>query len=208
MAIDSPKKPFSKRYGYRSPKEIAVWEDAPESLRHFVLDTAVEMDFGPYPLRDAICSVLRVRPDPGNWSAYPNVWGEAENLVYGCEWFQFYDFVEKIREGISRQRSNEHQREANERGKRFEEALNEFFVDEGIGWQMIEGEIVTRGTETFESNVHGAVEALEAAARVTARDEIHEALIDLSRRPEARPDGRDPTRDGGPGMRREGCLRR
>src|SRR5258708_883056 len=52
MAIDSPKKPFSKRYGYRSPKEITVWEDAPESLRHFVLDTAVELGFGPYPLRD------------------------------------------------------------------------------------------------------------------------------------------------------------
>ena len=50
---------------------------------------------------------------------------------------------------------------------------------------MIEGEIVTRGTETFESNVHGAVEALEVAGRFTARDEIHEALIDLSRRPEA-----------------------
>jgi hypothetical protein len=50
---------------------------------------------------------------------------------------------------------------------------------------MIQGEIATRGTETFESNVHGAVETLEQSGRVTARDEIHEALIDLSRRPEA-----------------------
>jgi hypothetical protein len=42
MAIERPKKPFSKRYGYMSqPKEITVWEDAPENLRHFVLDTAV-----------------------------------------------------------------------------------------------------------------------------------------------------------------------
>jgi hypothetical protein len=48
MALDSPKKPFSKRFGYHSPpKEITVWEDAPENLRHFVLDTAVEMRFGP-----------------------------------------------------------------------------------------------------------------------------------------------------------------
>jgi hypothetical protein len=37
MSIDSPKKPFSKRYGYRSqPKEITIWEDAPENLHHFV----------------------------------------------------------------------------------------------------------------------------------------------------------------------------
>src|ERR1035438_7699411 len=101
MAIDSPKKSFSKRYGYRSqPKEITVWEDAPESLRHFVLDTAVEMapeslrhfvldtavemGYGPHALRDAICSVIHTRPDPGNWSEYPNVWGEVEGLVYNC----------------------------------------------------------------------------------------------------------------------------
>jgi hypothetical protein len=50
---------------------------------------------------------------------------------------------------------------------------------------MVDGQIVTRGTETFESSVHGAVNALQAAGRLTARDEIHEALIDLSRRPEA-----------------------
>ncbi len=187
MAIDSPKKPFSKRFGYKSqPKEITIREDAPENLRHFVLDTAVELGFGPYPLRDAICSVLHTRPDPGNWSEYPNVWGEAEGLVYGCEWFHFYDFVEKVREGISKPGGTGEQRlEAPQYAKRFEAALNEFFVDEGIGWQMIEGEIVTRGTETFESNVHGAVEALESAGRLTARDEIHEALMDLSRRPEA-----------------------
>lgn len=179
MAIDSPKKPFSKRHGYTQPKEITVWEDAPESLRHFVLETAVEMGYGPYPLRDAICSVLRTRPDPSNWSEYPNVWGEAEGLAYGCEWFQFYDFMEKVYQGLARNTSEAAP------DKRFQEALNEFFIDEGIGWQMIDGEIVTRGTETFESNVHGAVEVLEQAGRVTARDEIHEALIDLSRRPEA-----------------------
>ena len=143
------------------------------------------MGYGPYPLRDAICSVLRIRPDPSNWSEYPNVWGEAEGLVYGCEWFKFYDFVEKVYDDLSKRRSNEMRKEAAERTRQFENVFNESCVDEGIGWQMIEGEIVTRGTETFESNIHGAVEALEVAGRVTARDEIHEALIDLSRRPEA-----------------------
>ena len=186
MAIDSPKKPFSKRYGYKSPsKDITVWQDAPENLRHFVLDKALEMGYRPYSLRDAICSVLHVRPDPGNWSEYPNVWSEAEGLVYGCEWFHFYDFVEKLHQMVSVRRSTEYPETAAERGKSFETTLNEFLVDEGIGWQIIEGEVVTRGTETFESNVHGAVEALESAGRLTARDEIHEALIDLSRRPEA-----------------------
>ncbi len=40
MGIESTKRPFSKRHGYCSrPKEITIWEDAPENLRHFVLET-------------------------------------------------------------------------------------------------------------------------------------------------------------------------
>jgi hypothetical protein len=54
------------------------------------------MGYGPHALRDAICSVIHTRPDPGNWSEYPNVWGEVEGLVYNCEWFKFYDFLEKV----------------------------------------------------------------------------------------------------------------
>jgi hypothetical protein len=133
-----------------------------------------------------ICSILHVRPDPSNWSEYPNVWDEAQWHVYRCDWFRFYDFMESAYQTLGAKRQREWNGEAGEqRARAFQDALNEFFVDEGIGWQMIDGEIVTRGTETFESNVHGAVEALEAAKRLTARDEIHEALIDLSRRPEA-----------------------
>ncbi len=178
---------FSKRYGYRpQPKEITVWEDAPESLRHFVLNVALELGYRPSQLRAIICDLLHVRTDPGNWSEYPNIWSEVESLVYGCEWFKFYDFVEKISAGLLTQSSYGVTGEATDaRSKRFQDTVNEFFVDEGIGWKMVDREIVVRGTEIFESNVHGAVESLERVGRFTARDEIHEALLDLSRRPEA-----------------------
>ena len=65
----------------------------------------------------------------------------------------------------------------------FQQALNDFFTEEGIGWKMADGEIVSRGTEAFEAAVQKASEALENSGRRTARDEIHEALADLSRRP-------------------------
>lgn len=187
MALDGPKKPFSKRHGYRSaPKEISVWEDAPEALRHFVLETAIKLNYGPNELRQTICSVLRVRPDPNNWSEYPNVWNEVEGLAYNCEWFRFFDFTEAIYESLDGGWESARTFKDRKRpSQQFQEALNEFFVDEGIGWQMAEGEIITRGTETFESNMHGVTEALERAGRLTARQEIHEALVDLSRRPEA-----------------------
>lgn len=187
MALDSPKKSFSKRHGYRSaPKEITVWEDAPESLRHFVLEYLTNTEYEPSKIGEMICSILHVRPDPGNWSEYPNIWDEAQFHVYDCAWFSFYGFVESVYQTLNANKWNGWgQYDGQQRAQAFQDALNEFFFDEGIGWQMINGEIVTRGTETFESNVYGAVEALEAAGRLTARDEIHEALIDLPRRPEA-----------------------
>jgi len=111
--------------------------------------------------------------------------GEVEGLVYDCEWFRIYDFIERVHGQLSRRRTNEYPEHIAQRVQEFQNSLNDFFVEEGIGWQLIaEGEIVTRGTEAFQAAVQQAAAALEQAGRTTARGEIHEALADLSRRPE------------------------
>ena len=46
-------------------------------------------------------------------------------------------------------------------------------------------DIVNRGTEAFETTIKTASTALKTAGRTTARAELHEALADLSRRPDA-----------------------
>jgi hypothetical protein len=175
------KKSFSRRHGYTAPtREITIREDVPENLRHFVLTTAGESGLGPHALREEACAVLRVRPDSNNWSD-SNVWSEVQDLIYGCEWFRVYDFIERIYSRIDKQNAMAEVNPADT----FQEAINDFFLEEGIGWQMVNGEIVSRGTESFEAAVHQAVDTLDAAGRSTARDEIHEALADLSRRPQA-----------------------
>jgi hypothetical protein len=55
----------------------------------------------------------------------------------------------------------------------FRQAINAFFAEEGIGWQLVNDEIVTRGTEAFETSVHSAMEVLNSAQRPTAKGEIH-----------------------------------
>jgi AbiJ N-terminal domain 4 len=167
MGIGSTRKPFSKRHGYSSQsKQITVWEGAPENLRHFVLETAGEMGYGPSAIRNLICSVLHVRPDPSNWSEYPNIWGEAQDLVYGCDWFKFYDFVEEMYRSLANSTADN----VPERCSQFQDALNEFFIDEGIGWQMVDGEVVTRAlrhlspTFTVQSTPSkGSAEPLQVA---------------------------------------------
>lgn len=58
------------------------------------------------------------------------------------------------------------------------------FRKEGIGWQLVDGEIRVRGPEAFEAIVKSASVTLSASGRTTAATEIHEALRDLSRRPD------------------------
>lgn len=98
--------------------------------------------------------------------------------MYGCDWFKVYDIIEALHANFARNDENSGQQDA----ALFAEAINGFFVEEGIGWQLVDGQIVTRGTEAFESVVKDATAALEATARPTAARHLHEALQDLSRR--------------------------
>ncbi len=65
-----------------------------------------------------------------------------------------------------------------------QELINEYFLEAGVGWRLVDGLLESRGAEAFESTVDAAQAALESAGLPTARNEIHEALRDLSRRPE------------------------
>lgn len=76
----------------------------------------------------------------------------------------------------------DHDRRSND-AMRFAEAINQFFIEEGIGWQLSNGEIVTRGSEAFEAAVQTAATQLYEDDRPTAATHIHESLRALSRRP-------------------------
>jgi hypothetical protein len=177
---DDAQQPFSKRHGLiPETREITVWEDAPDGFRHALLHAAHETcGLSPSTLRDVVCQVLRTRPDPSNWSEYPNVWGEVQDLVYGCEWFRVYDIVERIAGHLER---------TSPRGRDcFEVEINDCLKEMGIGWQLRKGQVQSRGEDTYEKIMAQAKDALRAAAMPTAQSELTEALGDLSRRP--RPD--------------------
>jgi hypothetical protein len=109
----------------------------------------------PYPLRDIVCGVLRKRPDPSNWSEYPNVWGEVEWHVHNCDWYRVYDIVEAIRAelaGEEKKLSNDNLLKVAVFDEEIDAALREF----GIGWQLKDGLIQARGDDTFEAVVNQA----------------------------------------------------
>jgi hypothetical protein len=175
---------FSKRHGFVQAKPITIRQEAPESLRYFVLQTVVDLGYQPSLLRSILCAVLRTRPDPNNWSEHPNVWSEAQDLMFGCPWYKVYDIIEALHAHFAECDQNMYSRSAGLAvADRFAEAINQFFVEEGIGWQLLNGEIVTRGSEAFETAVNTATAELNREGRPTAATHIHEALQALSRRP-------------------------
>lgn len=181
-----PDQPFSKRQGYiGQTHEIAFREDAPDNLRYFVLETARELDWAPSSLRPIICHVLKEVPNQNNWSEFPNIWDEVQELIYGCEWFKVYDIIEALHAHFVK-----HDRENRlQDAPRFSDAINAFFVEKGIGWRLFNGAVVTRGDEAFESTVKTAASVLEQEEKPTAAGHLRFAIAALSARPKANTSG-------------------
>jgi AbiJ N-terminal domain 4 len=176
---------FSARHGLGgTAAPIKIRNAAPEEMRGVVLDIAYELGLSPSPMRALLCKLLRKRANPTNWSEWPNVARECEDLIQQCEWYEVYDAMEEIFQRFQKSEFYDSKHGPMYKAQCFADEVNRYLHREGIGWQLNDGEIVTRGTEIFESAVRGAAEALESVQRSTARDEFHEALIDLSRRPE------------------------
>jgi hypothetical protein len=170
--------PFSKRHGFRQvcEAEITVREDAPHELRGVVVDLAYECGFRPKTLRPVVCHILRTRPDEYNWSEYPNVDNEIRSLVDDCEWYRVYDIIKGIA-GTMCETLFTYDAE------KFESELNDYFVERGIGWKLVNGKVEVRGAQTFEKALSEAKNELHERGFPTASGELKEALSDLSRRP-------------------------
>lgn len=164
--------------GYRAVEPaITVREDAPDELRYGLIMLADSLGLSPLDARLEVCGILLKRPDPSNWSPYPNVFGEVEYLVASAPWFRVYDIAEGFYDRLASSDPAS--------GREFQERLNELFRENGIGWEMRDGRVVARGSEVFAQAITTARGVMEGTGRCTAANEMHEALHDISRRPTA-----------------------
>lgn len=167
---------FSERHGLQgSEHDISIREDAPKEIREAVVQLAMQAGMTYSGLRELVCKILLARPDPNSWSEIPNIREEVFWHLENCEWFRVYDIAEAIYADLP---ANSELAEA------FSSRLNRFFREGGIGWQMENGEIQFRGTESFMHATTAAREALLSTGRSQAAREMVEAVRDISRRPE------------------------
>jgi hypothetical protein len=105
---------------------------------------------------------------------------EAERLIENkAPWYRVYDIIERFWAGIREMYPN-----GPAAATKFETKLNDFFVEHGYGWQLVNGQIIARSEEAFETAVNTAQAELQEAGRPTAARRIHDALQALSRRPD------------------------
>ncbi|MYE43259.1 MAG: hypothetical protein F4X79_04425 [Acidobacteria bacterium] len=170
---------FSDRQGYRPlATQIIVREDAPAELRAAIPLLAEEAGLKPSAMRRVICRVLLVRPDPSNWSDYPNISEEVAWRIDGARWPKVYDIVEALYAEIVASTPWD-ARPAEE----FERRLNEFLLEKGIGWELRDGQITHRGSEIFARSTHDGPDRLDSSGFQSSANEMREALRDISRRP-------------------------
>lgn len=164
---------FSRRHGLSRPDaEISIRLEAPDELRDAVVGIGYQCGLKPSDLRSVLCGMLYRAPDRSNWSEHPNIDGEVHDLIRDCEWFEVYDLVELLAERCER------------RGHDFAGEINRMFRIKGVGWQLVGTRLEMRGSEAFELAVREGQAELLRRGNTTAASELHEAIRDLSRRPD------------------------
>lgn len=179
------KKPFSERYGYQ-PLEtsITVREDAPPVLREALPQIAEQAGLRPSQQREIICKLLLKQPNRNNWSEYPNIWDEVNELVMSCDWWEVYNIAEAFYKELPAY-SPVSQKDEVPPHTFFVRKLNEVFLKYGIGWKMTdEGDIELRSDEFSNYAVEQAQQALVERNMPNSLRELHMAKKDLSRLPE------------------------
>jgi len=170
------KERFSKRYGINlAERPITIRYDAPDELRYYVSTLLLQFNKGTLKhLRSILCTTAMISPDPSNWGENDYMKSEIESIIERCDWFRVYEIIEVAYEEIVKEEFREE----------FENNINEFFIEYGIGWRMENGELLIRGNETFEKDISETSSTLKDAGLNTSAEEIRQAILDLSRIPE------------------------
>ena len=177
---------FSRRHGLGDEAvEITVRYDAPRSLRHAVISIVYQRcDKGPRWLREIVCDVLLVRPDQYNWTEFPNIEREVQQLIEDCKWYTVYDIIEAIDESLKDVLRAPYEPTDFDQPTEFAAELNRYFVANGIGWKLVDGHIEARGDDAFERSLLTAQASLRAKGLATSHSELREAVRSLSARPD------------------------
>lgn len=163
---------FIERHGIELPEApINVRYAASEGLRNAVWSYALQAGFD----RGVLTSVLKLVIPCESYDPQQSIQSMYRAWL-SCDWQYVYLGIERIAQYML---DSEFYNLAT-----FESHLNDFFRRQGYGWKIVDGSIEIRGPEAVEVTIKLAQAKLSAEKLGIASNELHEALKDLSRKPE------------------------
>ena len=163
---------FTERLGIDVPESpITIRNDAPSAFRNYLFQLMQKYEHSLKKIRSYVCLVTKEAEDPGNWAENDFMKSEIQSIIDYCPWYRVYDIIEYFYEKLLANKQE------------FEKDINDYFVEKGIGWKLTNGIIETRGDGVFEQKIVEVTDILDKAKLNTSRNEIFEALKDLSTRP-------------------------
>jgi hypothetical protein len=160
---------FSIRHGYTSDSsqtEITVHEDAPEQLRKIIPEIAVKAGWDYDDLFDIGSRIGKKSwelPTPREAHTASRI--QLQRFIFQWEWYQVYDFIEILFAAMADWQV------LGSPEKDFEQMLNDYFRHAGVGWQLQEGKIISRGSEPFEATIRKTISSLTETRLHTAQRE-------------------------------------
>lgn len=168
---------FSERHNYSSPDpEITIREGAPKELRVHIIQGAMLNGMNEIHLQQIVCETLGELPNSSEDALV-----EVSQMLESADWFEIYDLIERTASKLP-ERSIALMKPIKPRDN-FSSYINKIFRKNGIGWQLLGNRIEFRGSEAFEVTIRDGTSELRSAGKNTTANELHEALRDLSRRP-------------------------
>lgn len=164
---------FTERMGIDIPQvDITVRNEAPLPLRNYIFQIMLRFEPSLKKIRKLVCFVTKEPENPNNWGENDFMKSEISEIINDCQWYRIYDIIEAFYAQLSISHKSD-----------FEQTVNDYFYDKGIGWKLNNGLIAVRGDEAFEDEVKKVELILEEKGLRTSKGEIKEAIADLSRRP-------------------------
>lgn len=131
---------FTNRMGINvSNAEITIRNDAPAFLRNYLLVIMKQYGMGLKKLREIVCLATKEAPDPNNWGENDFMNSEIQSIIDNCSWYRVYDIIELFYQRLNFQQKDQ-----------FENEINNYFYEKGIGWKIKDGQIETRGDEILK----------------------------------------------------------
>jgi hypothetical protein len=171
MNNENSRNAFSQRHNHQSVVPITIRDEAPKLFREFLHNT-MRHYLGRHEYHNDGSEFVFV-----SIGKVPrNSWRAARNEILNLPWYKVYDLLENFNEKV--------QGKSTEQAGHLRMLVNRFFDENGYAYKLSpNGRVEYRGEESFESSLRIANQVLAESSLLTARDEIHKAIEDLSRRP-------------------------